>query len=536
MRRGRMIAVGAAAAVAAGLLVIPAMGNEGESEPTALTETATGAEQPTADYATNAEVEAQDSAFTTMAWGGPGSSTEASNFNLKAGKSLTKNVQRVDAALPKQGIQKILKYANRPLTAGCKKPDPFGKGDNGVKPLAPTRKYCWMGDDATSREWVPQAISGVSDAQKDEKWGSKRPILVGAYDNWNPGRDDPWPEKPGKPGGGKAGDHKCTKAELDSCNEKGVRITFVDPSTKKYRHALLVWPYVSKKTKTIRFDAVRGNEKKRQKGIHIGGMAWYGNYLYVADTFNGIRVFDMREIMDLNPDNKVGTHDKVADGMKVNVKNKKKIGRHGRTWYSFGYRYVMPQVATWTFKAKQYNSPKHTYCRGSGAPKSSYLSIDRSTAPDTLVMGEYCHVDKKKHPNHPSTGRVSGYQLNPRTGRLASSGGVTLTPSWAYFLPEDGIQGAARYKGRFYLNQSHRYSNGNIIRARVFPKKGLIASAPEVATAVGPEDFYLEHGRRTGNPPLLWSVSEHSSTLDEPSCKGNTPCGRVIYAHRLSDL
>lgn len=52
MRQGQVIAAGAAAAVTAGLLVTPAMGDEApESDPAALTETATGAEQPTADYA-----------------------------------------------------------------------------------------------------------------------------------------------------------------------------------------------------------------------------------------------------------------------------------------------------------------------------------------------------------------------------------------------------------------------------------------------------------------------------------------------------
>ncbi|MGI5398961.1 hypothetical protein ACQEVG_05775 [Streptomyces sp. CA-135486] len=527
-RSGRIIAVGAVAAVTAGLLVIPAMGDEAPaSDPATLTEAATGAEQPTADYATDAE--AEEPAFTTMAWGGPGSATKASNFNLKAGRSLTSRVKRLDAALPKQGVQKILKYANRPFTSGAAcKVDPFGKGDNGKKPLSPSKKYCWKGDDAVSPEWIPQAITGVSDAQKDEKWGGKRPILIGSYDDANPGR-----------GNG------CTAKESDQCNEKGVRLTFLDPATKKYRHALLVWPYISKKTKKITFDAVhasgdkkakqakkgkKGKKGKKQTGIHIGGMAWYGNYLYIADTFNGLRVFDMRKIMDLNPDNKVGTNDKVAGGMKVDVKNKRKIGRHGKTWYSFGYRYVMPQVATWTFKAKQHNSPAHAYCVGTGAPKSSYLSIDRSTAPDVLVMGEYCKTAK----GHPSTGRISAYQLNPRTGRLASSGGVTVTPNWAYFLPQDGIQGAARYKGKYFLNQSHRYSNGTIVQARIFPRKGLLTSGPPVPTAVGPEDFYLEHGRKTGNPPLLWSVSEHRSTIKDKSCRGNTPCGRVIYAHKVS--
>ncbi|MCX4823032.1 hypothetical protein OG883_24705 [Streptomyces sp. NBC_01142] len=520
MRRGRIIAAGAVAAVAAGLLVIPAMGNEAPgSDPTTMTATATGAEQPEADFA---DADAPVPAFTTKAWGGPGTATPSSAFALKAGGSLTGRVKKLDGALPKQGIQKVLKDANRTIRTGAScTTDPFGKGDKGT-PLAPARKYCWEKDDATSAEWVPQAITGVSDAQKDEQWGSRRPVLIGSYDSQNPGR-----------GNG------CKANESDKCNEKGVRITFLDPGTNKYRHALLVWPYVSKKTKKISYDAVHANEKKHQTGVHIGGMAWYGNYLYIADTFNGIRVFDMRKIMDLNPDNKVGTHDKVAGGMKVNVKNKKKIGRHGKSWYSFGYRYVMPQVATWTFKSKQYNKARTkggkaiTYCAGSGAPKASYLSVDRSASPDELVMGEYCRGTK----THPSTGRLSAYPLDGDTGRIVSGGGVTKTSPWGFFLPKEGMQGAARFKDTFYLNQSHKYSNGTLLRAKIYPRRGLTVEA-HAPTAVGPEDLYVEHGQQTGNAPLLWSVSEHRSNTPDASCKAgdSSPCGRVIYAHRVSDI
>ncbi|MEU9617553.1 MULTISPECIES: hypothetical protein [unclassified Streptomyces] len=32
-------------------------------------------------------------------------------------------------------------------------------------------------------------------------------------------------------------------------------------------------------------------------------MVWCGTYLYVADTANGMRVFDLRKIMDLDPGN-----------------------------------------------------------------------------------------------------------------------------------------------------------------------------------------------------------------------------------------
>ncbi|MER6995022.1 hypothetical protein [Streptomyces sp. NPDC000410] len=517
MRRGRMIAAGAVAAVAAGLLVIPAMGNEApESDPTLMTEeTATGAEQPTALAA-----EEPSPAIATLSWPGAGSAARTADFKLESGAALGKRVAKLDAALPKQGVQKILKYANRDLNPGGKcATDPFDTGGK-AKALPPAKKYCFESADAKSKEWIPQAVTGVSDATKDEKWGTERPILIGSYDAINPGRKN-----------------GCGAKESDQCQEKGVRITFVDPATKKYRHALLVWPYVDK-SKKINFDAVHANEKKGQNGIHIGGMAWYKNYLYVADTYNGIRVFDMSKIMDLDPDNKPSTKDKVAGGYKTDItaKGKNKIGRHGKTWYSFGYRYVMPQVATWTFKAKQYNKAKEkdtkdrngkvikkgkkiTYCATSGAPKSSYLSIDRSVSPHVLVMGEYCRPTDK----HPSTGRLTGYAIDSKSGRLVSGGGVTKTPAWGYYLPAEGIQGAAHHDGVYYLNQSNLHANGKIIRATFDWKRGLVTSGRPVPTAVGPEDLYVEHGKATKKSPLLWSVSEHAPK-------------RVIYAHKIQDI
>ncbi|MGW0958255.1 hypothetical protein ACWD4K_04235 [Streptomyces gelaticus] len=64
-----------------------------------------------------------------------------------------------------------------------------------------------------------------------------------------------------------------------------------------------------------------------QNGIHAGGMVWYGNYLYVADTANGMRVFDLRKIMDLNPDNNADVDDPTPDDLVSNVVDKRRIGR-----------------------------------------------------------------------------------------------------------------------------------------------------------------------------------------------------------------
>lgn len=504
-----MVTVAALAALAVGVMTLPASGGEPDPTPPPAPPTTGTAQEPDARKAAPPAALAPD-------WKAPGGTTDPGAFAMKKGSDLSGRVKALDDALPKQGVQKLLAAANREAKTGAAcATDPFGKGDRGA-PLAPVRKYCWEPDDATSTEWIPQAVSGVSDAQQDEKWGTERPVLIGAYDSENPGRAN-----------------GCTASESDACNEKGIRVTFLDPATDKYRHVLLAWPYVNNPGNTS-FDAVHASENPQQNGIHAGGMVWYGNYLYVADTMNGVRVFDMRYIMDLNPDGDPETDDPTPDGLKSNVRDKRQVGRQNNVWYSYGYRYVMPQVATWTFAATQYNSHTVTTCQDRGAPKASYLSLDRSASPDQLVMGEYCRASASL----PSTGRLSAFPLNDETGEIASSGGVTTVADWGNYLPQEGIQGAARYRDDFFLNQSHLYSNGSLFRGGLDANGQLKVVGAEVPTAVGPEDLYVEHGETTGEPPLLWSVSEHRANISDASCAaGNaSPCGRVIYAHRLGDV
>lgn len=83
-------------------------------------------------------------------------------------------------------------------------------------------------------------------------------------------------------------------------------------------------------------------------------MVSYGHYPCVADTRNGIRVFDMEKIMDLDPNGDGKAGDEMGtdtDGVKTtsNVQDKTKVGLQNNVWYRFGYRYVMPQVAAWKF-------------------------------------------------------------------------------------------------------------------------------------------------------------------------------------------
>jgi hypothetical protein len=245
-----------------------------------------------------------------------------------------------------------------------------------------------------------------------------------------------------------------------------------------------------------------------------------------------MRVFDLRNLLDLDPDQNPATNDSTPDGLTGNVQDGGQIGRQSNVWYSYSYRYVLPQVASYDFASAQSNTSAST-CVSSGAPKASYLSVDRSSSPPQLIMGEYCTTDA----THASNGRIGALPVNDADGLLQATSGVVTAVS-AYTMPQKQIQGAARYDGRWFLNQSHRYSNASLWRGVVDTGGTLTVSGGEIRTAVGAEDMYYEHGQGTGAAPLLWSLSEHSADTADPSCAVSdpSPCGRVLYAQTVSGI
>lgn len=428
----------------------------------------------------------------------PGDPATASSFNLKPGPDLSGQVADLKAALPTQGVQDLLDQGNRVAKTGAScTTDPFGSGDDG-KVLAPAKKLCWDPGDSATEEWIPQGMTGVSDAQTDELWGSRKPLVTAWYD---------------KAGG------------------KGVRLSFLDPQTaipgdpdgRRYRHVLLVEPYYNS----------YGHVSYKAVDVHAGGIAWYKYYLYVADTLNGLRVFDMRSILDLNPDQNASVDDTTLDGLKSNVRDEAQIGRQNNVYYSHTYRYVMPQVASYKFVSAQGNSSAAT-CVATGAPKASYISVDRSnSAAPALIMGEYCDSDD----THPEKGRVGALPVDDATGLLKSANGV-VGATGAFYLPRDLTQGAARYDGMYFFNRSWTTHSGSLRRATVSGGR-LVDQGANITNAVGPEDLSFEHGQGVpgGGTQYLWSLTEHRMDATDPTCTdAGSPCGRVIYAHRVADI
>lgn len=154
--------------------------------------------------------------------------------------------------------------------------------------------------------------------------------------------------------------------------------------------------------------------------VHAGGVSWYGDYLYVADTGHGMRVFDMRKILKTDGG---GTADQ--------------IGRQSAsTYYAHNYAYVLPQVGTITSKTTS----------GTNLAWSS-ISLDRVSK--SIVMTEYtCPSGCTDYPNRPS--RAIRYPFAAGATTFAA----TTTASQALQLPWSKLNGVASHNGRWWFNSS----------------------------------------------------------------------------------
>lgn len=207
------------------------------------------------------------SAADARSCGGSSKALDASLFNLKDvpnthHAALSKLFR---AAGKNVSISTVLASSNRALV---KKSNAGGSSE----------LWAWNSGDSTTPKWYPQGISSSGDALQVGKWDSKEAWLVSWY---------------------------------QATGDKNVRISFVDRATHKYRHVLLVEPSAKDNFKSV--------------PVHAGGITWYGNALYVVDTKNGLRVFDLDNIWKVDSGAGVG---KGTDGK----------------YRANDYAYVIPQV------------------------------------------------------------------------------------------------------------------------------------------------------------------------------------------------
>ncbi|PCC74380.1 hypothetical protein SAMN02745121_04479 [Nannocystis exedens] len=398
----------------------------GTTEP-AVPTTTTGDTDTTGDTETTGEPvvdPCKDEAPTCPAGpsGAPGSGLEPldrCNFPLTRAPEWDNLGPLADAlaeALPTWTIADVLTDLNNVALAA-----PSVPGEVEALELA----FRWDDEDFTKSWWVPQGLTGSADAYDDGRLAGREVVLLG----W-------WFAK-----------------ELSQLSfDKGVRVSLVDLTDApeiSLRHILLVEPVPGD---PVDFKPVP---------IRAASIAWYGDNLYLADPTQGLRVFDLSRLLEVNPDvDKVGYDAKVND------------------WYGGLYAYVAVQVGA--------------YKHASGcAPRFSTLALDRSVSPPELVVGEYC--DGLVACTSPIGGRVFTWPIDPVTGRLPS---VITWASSAAYTGESQIQGVTRSDGALYLSSSSPPGDAGALH--VVPPAGPGVSHGWIDT---PKAVMLDGDR-------IWSLSE----------------------------
>jgi len=252
----------------------------------------------------------------------------------------------------------------------------------------------WNSGDNDVDYWWPQGVTGSADAYH-QAWESgtiagKKMLLVA------------WYHKPGE--------------DSSTSSAKGVRVSLVDVTGSgkpKYRHMLLAEPSWTAAGTPTMVPLASSNSS-----LHAGGIVWYRNWLYVADTSSGVRVFDLDNIF------KVET---------PGEKNTLGMDPSSGKFLAFGYRYVVPQVR------------RYVHCESACCARFSTLSMDASTTPPSLTASEYHKSDY--------TARIHRWPLNPDTGLLEEQDGAVHAME-AMYAGAKKIQGALCYDDTCYLSSS----------------------------------------------------------------------------------
>ncbi len=220
-------------------------------------------------------------------------------------------------------------------------------------------------------------------------------------------------------------------------------MTFFDLDTRRYRHVLLVTPRLE--DGRLRLEPLR---------VHAGGIVWHGPYLHVAATAQGFFTCRLDDLFRLPTE---------------------------QTSATYGYRYVLPVRFAYRAETDE----------GHERLRYSFMSLDRGTAPPTLVAGEYARGDRSR--------RLARFPIDRETRLLETSDEGLSRPAGL----DEGVgqmQGAVMVRGRFHVTVSH----GPWVPGSVYTGRPGSWRRHRWAVPMGPEDIAY-----WPSTDQLWSVSEH---------------------------
>ncbi|HET6704249.1 hypothetical protein, partial [Amycolatopsis sp.] len=352
----------------------------------------------------------------------------------------------LDSALPNVSLNTVVNDTSYAMT-GCT------TAEKASLPKAPvaTKSMCWDADRAGTKTWSPQGITTSGDADDDGKWGDDKIILSG----WH-GTD-----------------------ELGRYNDARIQaINYNDPAKPSYRMLYLAVPNSTGSS----FSAAQA---------HMGGMAWYGDKIYVTaegNTSTAIRVFSTKHILQMT--------DTTSNS----------IGKTSGGYAAYTYKYAMMQVGYYTYAGGTCSMASDT-----GVPCFSSMSLDRSTTPASVVTTEY-FSDQSLH------GRLYRYPMGTDFLLSASSSG-TVGATEALRSSVGNMQGVLSNNGKYYVAHSSATINGQLwTQTTAKSSSATCGTGTTACWAVHPEA--LTYDWSTG---LVWSQSEWSTA--DCSAK-NQVCGR----------
>jgi len=287
------------------------------------------------------------------------------------------------------------------------------------------RAYGWNAGDQAVPYWIPQGITGSFDGVIGTGTVDDRKLVLVSW----------YYEQAEDPG---------------STVDKGVRIAIADvtnPAAVAYRFALLVEP-----------SGTLADPTFRSVPLHAGGLAWVGDRLYVPATTTGFRVFDLSRILAL---------DGLADT----------IGKDaGGVYNAYSYAYAIPQIGRYTSS-------------GGCAPVFSFVALDRTSTPPSLVSGEYDAAAV--------TGRLYRWPL-ASDGTLQRTDRDRVIPDAAYLSAESHVQGALAKDDTWWLSSSRpAAAAGELVRTQVG------APSTTLGWSDAPEDLAFDP--QAGS---VWSLTE----------------------------
>ncbi|MBI2769853.1 MAG: DNRLRE domain-containing protein [Burkholderiales bacterium] len=277
----------------------------------------------------------------------------------------------------------------------------------------------------------------------------------------------------------------------------GSSITIANTNSLDYRRILLVEPTGSGTFKKI--------------NAHSGGLARFGNYLYLEDDDdeeNGTQRQQTR-VFDLTKFYQVSQSCGVA------------IGRIGSaapyTWCGGGFKYVLPQVNVYVWPKNASGIPG-TLSNGHKVMRHLEYSEDRSQLTQALVFAEYGSTGNSKTTDDCDwdPGNAGLTQANCRiarfpvgvNGRLTVNAGNQAVARKVYMMRTAGVQGLAAACGgpvtggdcdTYLLNAS-----SSLVKAGLSGPSNSWSSSAGTWTS-GNEGFALD---RSGTAPILWNDTE----------------------------